>query len=367
MPGRHGPPGAVHAARHCLGHRALEHAAPRPADAGLDGLDACRVRLLVRVVARSHHRAHGGVGEAHLVGFLFVHLERIRMHVAAHRQVAVGRREVLADGQHVDVVRAHVAHHLQDLLVGLAQAHHDAALGGHAGMQRLELLEQVQAELVVGARACFLVEARRGLEVVVHHVGRRGLEDLQRTVVAAAEVGHQDLDLRLGRERADVLDALHEVAAAAVAQVVAVHAGDHHVLQLERGDGAREVQRFVLVQRVRPAVAHVAERAAARALVAHDHERGRALAEAFADVGAGGLLAHRVQLVLAQDLLDFIEARGGRAGLDADPLGFLQHLALLHLDGDARKLRGSLLLGERVVGDGGLRFAHDFGSAHGWC
>jgi hypothetical protein len=46
--------------------------------------------------------------------------------------VAAGR-QVLADRQHVDAVRAHVAHHGQDLLVGLAQADHQAALGRHAG------------------------------------------------------------------------------------------------------------------------------------------------------------------------------------------------------------------------------------------
>jgi len=34
--------------------------------------------------------------------------------------VVTAGREVLANGQHVDVVRAHVAHHLKDFLVGFA-------------------------------------------------------------------------------------------------------------------------------------------------------------------------------------------------------------------------------------------------------
>ena len=42
--------------------------------------------------------------------------------------------------------------------------------------------------------------------------------------------------------------------------------------------------------------------------------------------GQRRFLAHRVQLVLAQDLLDLVEARARAAGLDADPLGLLQHL-----------------------------------------
>ncbi|MCY1377866.1 hypothetical protein D9M69_654610 [compost metagenome] len=136
------------------------------------------------------------MGEAHLVSLFLEHLEGVGVHVAAHRQVRARRRQVLADGQHVDVVGAHVAHHLQDLFVGFAQADHDAALGRHVRVQRLELLQQVEAELVVAARARFLVQARRGFQVVVHHVGRRGLEDFQGTVVAAAEVGHEDFDLR---------------------------------------------------------------------------------------------------------------------------------------------------------------------------
>src|SRR2546427_8923273 len=45
----------------------------------------------------------------------------------------------------------------------------------------LELLEQVQRKLVVRAGTRFLVQARCGLQVVVHHIGRCGLEDFQLT------------------------------------------------------------------------------------------------------------------------------------------------------------------------------------------
>jgi len=200
---------------------------------------------------------------------------------------------------------------------------------------------------------------------VVHHVGRRCAQDVERAVVAATEVGHQDFDLRLRRKRANLLDAGHEMGAAAVAQIVAVHARDDHVLEAQRGHGAREVQRLVGVERIGPTVAHVAKRAAARALVAHDHEGGRALAEALADVRAAGLLAHRVQLVRAQDFLDLVKARARGAGFDADPFGLAQDLAGRDLDGNARELGRRLVLGQRVVGFGGLRFAHDVGGAHG--
>ena len=90
---------------------------------------------------------------------------------------------------------------------------------------------------------------------------------------------------------------------AAVAQVIAVDAGDDDVRESQRGDGAREIDRLVGVGRQRPAVRDVAERAAARAQIAEDHERRRALAEALADVRARRFLAHRVQTVLAQACL----------------------------------------------------------------
>src|SRR5690606_19049570 len=95
-------------------------------------------------------------------------------------------------------------------------------------------------------------------------------------------------------------------------------------------DRLGEMARLVGVERVGPAVADVAERAAARALVAHDHERRGALAEALADVRAARFLADRVQLLPAQDVLDLVEARRRRTRLDADPVG----LALRRLLGD---------------------------------
>jgi hypothetical protein len=145
-----------------------------------------------------------------------------------------------------------------------------------------------------------------------------------------------------------------EVRCTAVAQVVAIDAGDDDVLQLQRGDGPGQVERLVDVERVGAAVADIAEGAAPRALVAHDHEGRRALAEALADVRARGFLADGVQAVLAQELLDLVETRdlgrAGRAGLDADPVRLLQHLAGRHdADRDARGLRVGLLLDRGVV------------------
>src|SRR5690606_3080249 len=104
--------------------------------------------------------------------------------------------------------------------------------------------------------------------------------------------------------------------------------------QSQGGDGAREVEWLVRIERIGTAMADVAERTAAGALVTHDHERRRALAEALADVRAGRLLADRVQPVLPQDPLDLVEAAVGPGRLHANPFGLAQHLGRRHhLDG----------------------------------
>ena len=155
------------------------------------------------------------------------------------------------------------------------------------------------------------------------------------------------------------------MAGAAVAQIVAVDTGNHHIGQLELGDGFGQVVGLVGIERVGPAMADIAKRATPGAFVAHDHEGRRALAKALADVGAGGLFTHGYQLVGAQDVLDLIKPGARAAGFDANPVGLFQHLTGLHLDRDAREFVTGFLLDARVVGDDGFRVAHGVGAAHG--
>ena len=100
----------------------------------------------------------------------------------------------MAYRQHVNVVRPHVAHHLQNFFVRFTQPNHDAALGRHAWVQHLEFFQQVQTELVIAAGARLLVKPRGGFQIVVHHIGRSGFQNFQRAVVAAPEIGHQNFD-----------------------------------------------------------------------------------------------------------------------------------------------------------------------------
>ncbi len=55
-----------------------------------------------------------------------------------------------------------------------------------------------------------------------------------------------------------------------------------------------------------------------------------------------------LQVALAQDLLDLVEARGGRAGLDADPLGLFEDFACSTLTGMRDSLAAAFCLAEAL-------------------
>ena len=74
--------------------------------------------------------------------------------------------------------------------------------------------------------------------------------------------------------------------AASIAKIVAIYAGDHHVVESQRGYRVGQIQWFVGIQWVGPTVAHIAEGAATRAFVPHDHEGGGAFTETLANIGA---------------------------------------------------------------------------------
>ena len=103
--------------------------------------------------------------------------------------------------------------------------------------------------------------------------------------------------------------------------------------------------------------AHVAERAGARAGVAHDHHGGVALRPALADVGAGGFLADGDEAVLAHQGAGLVVDRMvGR--LDPDPGG----LALDRVVRAVRLLRMAdgrpgAVVDDEVRGHGGVEVA----------
>ena len=65
-----------------------------------------------------------------------------------------------------------------------------------------------------------------------------------------------------------------------------------------------------------------------------------------------------VTSLFPQDVPDFVEARGRATGLDANPVGFLGDLALLHLTGMG-------LFGMRLLFEGGVVFGGTLSFADG--
>ena len=216
-------------------------------------------------------------------------------------------------------------------------------------MRFFEFLQQLQRVFVIGAGAGFFVQALGGFQVVVHDIGRGGIQNTQRTVQATPEVGHQNFDFGVGRQFTGFFNTGHKMAGATITQIIAVYAGNDHVVQTQGGNGFCQIQGFVFIERIGATMAHIAEGATAGALVAHDHEGGGAFAKTLTNVGARSLFAHGVQFVLAQNFLDFVKTGRRRAGLHADPAGFFQLLEGHNLDGNSGGFRGRFLLDGRIA------------------
>src|SRR5262249_23930753 len=114
------------------------------------------------------------------------------------------------------------------------------------------------------------------------------------------------------------------------------------VLEVHLGDGLGDTARLLPVEREGAPGGDGAEAATAGAGVAKDHEGGDAVAPAFGDVRAAGLLADGVQRFAAHEGL---EAVVGLAGGDADaqPVGALFEVVYGN-DGHARWSFGGVLL-----------------------
>ena len=176
-----------------------------------------------------------------------------------------------------------------------------------------------QRPVVAEAGADRLEDAGDRLEVVREHLGPRR-EDLVEQLGRRVEVGDEQLDAGAGVDRVDLADGLGVEPGAAVGQVVAGDAGDGRVLQAHGLHGRGDAARLVGVEVGRLARVDLAEVAAPRALVAADEERRLAVFPALEDVGAAGLLAHRVQALALHQALE-LGVLGAHRRARADPLG----------------------------------------------
>ena len=256
----------------------------------------------------------------------FQRFELVRRPEARHRRVLAARLQILADGEEIDIRRAKIVHHLHDLFARFAQAHHQSRFGEGARVDLLHPRQQPERGVIARARPHREIEPRHGFEIVIEHVGRRLHHRFDRALLAQ-EIGRQNLDRRVGRRRADGAHGSREMRRTAVVEIVAVDRGDHHMGEPELGNRGADILGLVGAKRPRQPGLHIAEGAGARAGVAHDHHGRVRLLPALADVGAAGLLAHRVQAMRAHDVARrLVAGAGGR--LDANPGRLAQQLAV---------------------------------------
>src|SRR3954447_18177549 len=278
-------------------------------------LTAARLALrsmLVGVVARAHERPGGDVIEPQRVRRALERGELVGVPVAHDGQVLLRRTQVLPDGEDLDTVLAQDPERLDELVVRLAQADHQARLRrDRVPAHLLRVAQHATRAQERRAATCHGIQARDDLDVVVEDVRALG-DDLRQRHLLAAEVGREHLDLAPGRLAADLADDAHEGAGAVVGEVVAVDARDDGVAQPHLRHRPRHAGRLERVVPRRLAGLDVAEAAAARARVAEDHERGGAAVPAVADVRTRRLLADGVQVLVADEAVELAVARAAR-------------------------------------------------------
>ena len=226
-----------------------------------------------------------------------------------------GGLQVLAGGEDVHRIPDQVFHERVQLFGSLPESEHHSGLGQRPGPQFLGAPQQIERALVPRSGPDRLVEPRHRFHVVVEDLGILLHHDGERRPVSL-EVRDQHLDGGVRTAPPDGADGLREDAGAPVRQVVAVHRSDHRVPEIHELDGIGDPFRFFEIETHRTPRGHRAEPAGPGADVTQDHEGGRALAPALRNVGAASFLAHRVEVLLAEEAP---EPPPGGAGRDPHP------------------------------------------------
>jgi hypothetical protein len=164
-------------------------------------------------------------------------------------------------------------------------------------------LQKFERAHVLPARTRRSIEPRHRFDVVVQDVGPGLKHDAQRRLLAL-EVWNQDFDLALRAFGVDRPDRFRKVSRAKVRQVIAINRGHHHVRQRHGVHRVREFAGLVRVQGQRRAVIDVAVRAGPRTRIAHDHECGRAMMPALADIRAVRFFTDGVQAQVSHQAFD---------------------------------------------------------------
>ncbi len=118
------------------------------------------------------------------------------------------------------------------------------------------------------------------------------------------EVRYQDFDACGRRSPADFTDGVGEDRRATILHVVSIHRGNHDVPEIQLFDCGGHASGFRGIDGTRAPVSYSAVTTRACADVAENHERGRPVRPAFADVRAAGLLADRVEVQVPHQTLE---------------------------------------------------------------
>ena len=152
-------------------------------------------------------------------------------------------------------------------------------------------------------------------------------------VSLTAEVIDQELHARARVELMDQTAGLGIQPRGTVGQVIAGHARNRHVAQVEVTHGLGDTTRLILVVLGGTPRRDIAEVATTRAQGTTQEERRLAVLPALVNVGAPGLGAHRVQALRMRERTHVLVVLTGLRGR-ANPLGLLldRRLRIAHLD-----------------------------------
>ena len=218
-----------------------------------------------------------------------------------------------------------IIHRRKQLHLRLTQAQHQTTLGGTAIAQLIGhlpgTLQDLQAALILGATAHQRRQTLHRLQVVIEDM-RPGLHHRQQRLIAAVEVGHQNLQRDPRHRLAHRFHGLRKMQRTAIGQVIACHRRDHHMIEAQPLHRLRHALRFIGLQREGLGGLDRTKPTGPRAALTGNHESGRALAPALPTIGALRLLANRVQLEVRDQGLGAPKHRIPRQ-FDANPIGFL--------------------------------------------
>src|SRR5712692_9778668 len=95
----------------------------------LSPLPTCPIRLFVRVIGAAHEWSRLHMTKPHLFALGLQGGKFFQRHIALYGQMLERWAQVLADSQDVDIMLAHIVHHLDHLIPCFAQSQHEAGLG----------------------------------------------------------------------------------------------------------------------------------------------------------------------------------------------------------------------------------------------